>query len=94
MGKADLGKTLSEATGRTHLSVGHLLREEARKESERARMINEAILMGVLVASVCMNRSYWFYVVNSSCADRSLAGFYDSIIGFGIYHLRLVLPNK
>lgn len=51
VGKADLGKSLSEATGRTHLSVGHLLREEAKKETELARSINEAILMGVLVAS-------------------------------------------
>lgn len=55
VGKADLGKSLSEATGRTHLSVGHLLREEAKKETELARSINEAILMGVLVASVGFN---------------------------------------
>ena len=53
VGKAELGKSLSDATGRTHLSVGHLLREEAKQATERARLINEAILMGVLVASVC-----------------------------------------
>ena len=51
-GKAELGKTLSEATGKTHLSVGHLLREEARKDTERSQLINQAILMGRLVASV------------------------------------------
>jgi len=51
VGKADLGKTLSEATGRTHLSVGHLLREEAKKETERAQLINDAILLGALVAT-------------------------------------------
>lgn len=51
VGKAELGKSLSDATGRTHLSVGHLLREEAKQATERARLINEAILMGVLVAS-------------------------------------------
>lgn len=55
VGKAELGKTLSESTGRTHLSVGSLLREEAKKDSERAQLINEAIVMGVLVATVCMN---------------------------------------
>lgn len=50
-GKAELGKTLSEATGKTHLSVGHLLRQEARKDTERSQLINQAILMGRLVAS-------------------------------------------
>ena len=55
VGKADLGKTLSDATGRTHLSVGILLREEAKKETERAQAISEAILMGGLVASVGIN---------------------------------------
>jgi len=55
VGKADLGKTLSEATGRTHLSVGHLLREEAKKETERAQLINDAILLGALVATVGIN---------------------------------------
>lgn len=51
VGKAELGKTLSESTGRTHLSVGSLLREEAKRDSERAQSINEAIVMGVLVAT-------------------------------------------
>ena len=55
VGKAELGKTLSESTGRTHLSVGSLLREEAKRDSERAQLINEAIVMGVLVATVCIN---------------------------------------
>ena len=55
VGKAELGKTLSESTGRTHLSVGSLLRQEAKRDSERAQSINEAIVMGVLVATVCMN---------------------------------------
>lgn len=55
MGKADLGRTLAEATGRTHLSVGQMLREEAKKDTEEAQMINQAITMGVLVATVCMH---------------------------------------
>lgn len=55
VGKTDLGKTLSDATGRTHLSVGLLLREEAKKETEQAQATNEAILMGGLVASVGIN---------------------------------------
>ena len=54
MGKADLGRTLAEATGRTHLSVGQMLREEAKQDTEEAQMIDQAIKMGVLVATVCM----------------------------------------
>lgn len=50
-GKADLAKALSEATGKTHLSLGNLLRNETRKETERAQLVNEAILTGHLVAS-------------------------------------------
>ncbi len=55
MGKADLGRTLAEATGRTHLSVGQMLREEAEKDTEEAQEINQAIKMGVLVATVSMH---------------------------------------
>lgn len=54
VGKADLGRTLAEATGRTHLSVGHMLREEAKKDTEEAQMINQSIQMAVLVATVCV----------------------------------------
>lgn len=57
MGKADLGRTLAEATGRTHLSVGQMLREEAKQDTEEAQMIDQAIKMGVLVATVCMHGS-------------------------------------
>lgn len=52
--KADLGRALAEATGRTHLSVGHILREEAKNETEEAQMINQSIQMGELVATVSM----------------------------------------
>ncbi|KAJ7339397.1 hypothetical protein OS493_005792 [Desmophyllum pertusum] len=50
-GKTDLGRTLAEATGRTHLSVGQILREEAKQETEEAQAINQAITTGVLVAA-------------------------------------------
>ena len=53
-GKTDLGRTLAEATGRTHLSVGQILREEAKQETEEAQAINQAITTGVLVAAVCL----------------------------------------
>ena len=55
--KADLARTLAEATGRTHLSVGHMLREEAKKDTEEAQMINQSIQMGVLVDTVSMRAS-------------------------------------
>ena len=57
VGKADLARTLAEATGRTHLSVGHMLREEAKKDREEAQMINQSIQMGVLVDTVSMRAS-------------------------------------
>jgi len=62
VGKADLGRTLAEATGRTHLSVGHMLREEAKKDTEEAQMINQSIQMGVLVATVSMRASWYRYL--------------------------------
>ena len=51
-GKADLARTLAEATGRTHLSVGLILREEAKQETEQGQSIKEAIKTGMLVATV------------------------------------------
>ena len=57
VGKADLARTLAEATGRTHLSVGHMLREEAKKDTEEAHMIIQSIQMGVLVDTVSMRAS-------------------------------------
>ncbi|PFX19436.1 Adenylate kinase isoenzyme 5 [Stylophora pistillata] len=50
-GKADLARTLAEATGRTHLSVGLILREEAKQETEQGQSISEAIKTGMLVAT-------------------------------------------
>ena len=52
-GKADLARTLADATGRTHLSVGLILREEAKQETEQGQSIKEAIKTGMLVATVC-----------------------------------------
>ena len=68
VGKAGLGRTLAEATGRTHLSVGEILREEAKKDTEDAQMINEAIKTGLLVATVCMQ---WL-LTYSSVVKRKL----------------------
>ena len=56
-----MGRTLAEATGRMHLSVGHMLREEAKKETEEAQMINQSIRLGVLVATVSMRGSRHIY---------------------------------
>lgn len=50
-GKADLARTLADATGRTHLSVGLILREEAKQETEQGQSIKEAIKTGMLVAT-------------------------------------------
>ena len=63
--KADLARTLAEATGRTHLSVGHMLREEAKKASEEAQMIVQSIQMGVLVDTVSVCASWHIY--NKCC---------------------------
>ena len=62
-GKADLARTLAEATGRTHLSVGLILREEAKQETEQGQSISEAIKTGMLVATVCRYALFMFCFV-------------------------------
>ena len=66
--KADLAQTLAEATGRTHLSVGHMLREEAKKDTEEAQMIIQSIQMGVLVDTVSVRASWHIY--HKCCLKR------------------------
>ncbi|XP_048587761.1 adenylate kinase isoenzyme 5 isoform X3 [Nematostella vectensis] len=49
-GKAELAKRLAESSGRTHLSMGQLLKEEATKDTDRGREVAQAIAMGTLVS--------------------------------------------
>ena len=67
VGKTDVGRALSQATGRTHLSVSNALREEAGKESDRGKEVNHAIQAGVLVATV---KACFIFILPNSIARK------------------------
>lgn len=51
-GKGTQCSKIVEKFGYTHLSTGDLLREEVKKDTERARMLNEIMKEGKLVPQV------------------------------------------
>ena len=50
--RAEMSRCLAEATSRTYISVGDILREEAEKDSDRGKEVADAINIGGLVATV------------------------------------------
>lgn len=50
--RSELSKSLATATGRTHISVGDILREEAEKDSDQGKEVAGAIGVGCLIAAV------------------------------------------
>jgi len=50
--KTELSKLLAEKTGRTHISMGQVLRDESSKDTDRGKEVAEVLSAGNLVSAV------------------------------------------